>query len=218
CERLVFPMNITNLSNLQLDMLKEIGNIGAGNAATSLSKLINKRVDMQVPSVKIVAFQEVMNIIGGSDQMIVAILFQVQVDILGTVYFILSKNEAEKLINQMIPSQQMDLFNGEEINELSASVLREVGNILTGSYLTALSDFLKVNVHPSIPYFSVDMAGAILTVGLIELSQVTDYAIIIDTKMNGIEAGNGVNGQFFFMPEPKSVSKVFKTLGIEKDE
>ena len=211
-------MNITNLSNLQLDMLKEIGNIGAGNAATSLSKLINKRVDMQVPSVKIVAFQEVMNIIGGPDQMIVAILFQVQGDISGTVYFILSKNEAEKLINQMIPSQQMDLFNGEEINELSASVLREVGNILTGSYLTALSDFLKVNVHPSIPYFSVDMAGAILTVGLIELSQVTDYAIIIDTKMNGIEAGNGVNGQFFFMPEPKSVSKVFKTLGIEKDE
>jgi len=211
-------MNITNLSNFQLDMLKEIGNIGAGNAATSLSKLINKRVDMQVPSVKIVAFQEVMNIIGGPDQMIVAILFQVQGDISGTVYFILSKNEAEKLINQMIPSQQMDLFNGEEINELSASVLREVGNILTGSYLTALSDFLKVNVHPSIPYFSVDMAGAILTVGLIELSQVTDYAIIIDTKMNGIEAGNGVNGQFFFMPEPKSVSKVFKTLGIEKDE
>src|SRR5690625_6711884 len=74
-------MNITNLSNFQLDMLKEIGNIGAGNAATSLSKLINKRVDMQVPSVKIVPFEEVMNIIGGPDQMIVAILFQIQGDI-----------------------------------------------------------------------------------------------------------------------------------------
>src|SRR5699024_2791505 len=152
-------MNITNLSNLQLDMLKEIGNIGAGNAATSLSKLINKRVDMQVPSVKIVPFEEVMNIIGGPDQMIVAILFQIQGDISGTVYFILSKDEAEKLINQMVPTQ-INLFNGEEINDLSSSVLREVGNILTGSYLTALSDFLNVNIHPSIPYFSVDMAGA----------------------------------------------------------
>jgi len=210
-------MNITNLSNFQLDMLKEIGNIGAGNAATSLSKLINKRVDMQVPSVKIVPFEEVMNIIGGPDQMIVAILFQIQGDISGTVYFILSKDEAEKLINQMVPTQ-INLFNGEEINDLSSSVLREVGNILTGSYLTALSDFLNVNIHPSIPYFSVDMAGALLTVGLIELSQVTDYAIIIDTKMNDDETENGVNGQFFFMPELESVSKIFKELGIEKDE
>ena len=210
-------MNITNLSNFQLDMLKEIGNIGAGNAATSLSKLINKRVDMQVPSVKIVPFEEVMNIIGGPDQMIVAILFQIQGDISGTVYFILSKDEAEKLINQMVPTQ-INLFNGEEINDLSSSVLREVGNILTDSYLTALSDFLNVNIHPSIPYFSVDMAGALLTVGLIELSQVTDYAIIIDTKMNDDETENGVNGQFFFMPELESVSKIFKELGIEKDE
>lgn len=208
-------MSIRNLSYLELDLLKEIGNIGAGNAATSMSKLINKKIDMQVPSVKIVEFDEVMNMIGGPEELIVAIMFHIEGDTPGTVYFILSRKEAEQLVNQMVPGQENSMFSGIESNPFVISILQEAGNILTGSYLTALSDFLKLNMQPSIPYYSFDMAGAILSAGLIELSQVTDYAIIIDTKINDSEATNGVNGQFFFIPEPESLSKIFHALGIE---
>lgn len=208
-------MNFTKLSGLELDLLKEIGNIGAGNAATSMSQLINKRVDMQVPSVKIVEFDEVMEIIGGPEKLIVAIMFHIEGDTPGTVYFILSEEEAEQLVSRMMPGQDGSLFNGTDPNPFVVSILQEAGNILTGSYLTALSDFLKLDMQPSVPYFSFDMAGAILSAGLVELSQVTDLAIIIDTKINDNEVENGITGQFFFMPEPESLSKIFNSLGIK---
>lgn len=207
-------MSHTELTNLELDVLKEVGNIGAGNAATSMSQLINKKVDMQVPSVKVVAFDEVMNIIGGPEELIVAIMFHIEGDTPGTVYFILSKEEAEQLVCKMMPEQAVTNFNGTEANPLAISILQEAGNILTGSYLTALSDFLNLDMQPSIPYFGCDMAGAILSVGLVEISEVTDYAIIIDTKINDHDMVSGINGQFFFMLEPESLSKIFNSLGI----
>lgn len=208
-------MNIMNLSNLQKDVLKEIGNIGAGNAATSMSELINKKIGMDVPSVSIVPFDEVMDMIGGPEQPIVAVLFQIEGDISGTVYFILSENEAELLVEQMMPGQMSSAF--DDMNDLSISILQEVGNILTGSYITALSDLLNLDIQPSIPHFSVDMAGAILTVGLIELSQATDFALIIDTKINDSDTTNGINGQFFLIPEPEALSTIFQSLGMNND-
>lgn len=209
-------MNVANLSNLQLDLLKEMGNIGAGHAATAMSQLINKKVDMQVPSVKVVPFDEMMEMIGGPEQPIVASLFRITGDIHGTVYFILSKDEAELLINHMLKAQDISLFYDNGLNDISISALQEVGNILTGSYLTALADFLNINLQPSIPYFSIDMAGAIMTAGLIELSHLTDVAIVIDTKMNEDVRKHGINGQFFLVPEPQSLEKIFNILGIEQ--
>lgn len=208
-------MGFNKLSTMQLDVLREIGNIGAGNAATSMSQLINKKVDMKVPSVRIVAFDEVMEMIGGPEQLIVAIMFHIIGEAPGSVYLILSLEEAEQLISEMMPGEESLFLEENQPNPIAISILEEVGNILTGSYLSALSDFLNINMQPSVPYFSVDMAGAILTVGLVELSQVTDYAIIIDTKINDDDESNGINGQFFLMPEPASLTKIFKSLGIE---
>ncbi|WP_345739386.1 chemotaxis protein CheC [Virgibacillus salarius] len=99
-------------------------------------------------------------------------------------------------------------------NELAISVLKETGNIVTGAYLSALSDFTQVNMQPSVPYLSIDMAGAILTAGLIELSQVTDYAIIINTKMNPSHLSHSIEGHFLFIPDPDSFPKLFQALGI----
>lgn len=209
-------MNLVNLSNLQLDLLKEMGNIGAGHAATAMSQLTNKKIDMQVPSVTIVPFDDMMEMMGGPEQLIVATLFRIKGDIHGTVYFILSKDEAELLVDHMLPGQGVSLFYDNGLNEISISALQEVGNILTGSYLTALSDFLNINIQPSIPYFSIDMAGAIMTAGLIELSHITDVAIVIDTKMNEDARKEGINGQFFLVPDPQSLEKIFNILGIEQ--
>lgn len=211
-------MDFNKLSYIQLDVLRELGNIGAGNAATSMSKLINKKIDMQVPTVKIVEFSEVMELLGGSEQLIVAIFFRIIGDAPGTVYFVLSIEEAEELIRQLTMDPDFELSNGEIDNELASSVLQEVGNILAGSYLSALSDFIQINLQPSIPYLSIDMAGAILSVGLIELSQVTDYAIVIDTQINEEDAANGVFGQFILLPDVESIPKIFSALGIQDYE
>lgn len=211
-------MEFTNLSNEQRDVLREIGNIGAGNAATAMSKLINKKIDMQVPSVNVLSYDEMMEMMGGPDAVIVAILFRVQGDAPGTVYFILTIKEAEYLVKQMTNEAQFSWSSDDPLDDLGISVLQEAGNILTGSYLSALSDFMKINMQPSVPHLSVDMAGAVLTAGLIELSQVTDFVIIIDTKIIYSDTQNQIRGHFLFLPDPESFSKLFKSLGINDHE
>ncbi|OZU90299.1 CheY-P-specific phosphatase CheC [Virgibacillus indicus] len=211
-------MEITNLTNVQKDALREIGNIGAGNAATSLSKLINKKVNMQVPSVNVVSYDEMMEMIGGPEETIAAVFFRIKGEAPGTVYFILSIEEAEFLINKMVNKQNVNLMDNSTVNELEMSVLQEAGNILTGSYLSALSDFTKINMQPSVPYLSIDMAGAILTAGILELSQLTDYAIIIDTKINHKDSANEIHGNFLLLPDPESFPKIFEALGINDHE
>lgn len=210
-------MDVNNLSDLHIDALREIGNIGAGNAATSMATLINKRVHMDVPNVNIVTFDDMMDIVGGPEELIVAMFFKIYGDAPGSVYLILSIEEAERLISHIAGDVSLNL-RSDQPNELALSALKEVGNIITGSYISALSDFININMQSSIPHLSVDMAGAILTVGLIELSQVTDYVIVINTEINDDDTNNGVHGHFFLLPDPDSFPKIFSALGINRYE
>ncbi|RLL45337.1 chemotaxis protein CheC [Oceanobacillus piezotolerans] len=205
-------MVYSKLTSIEKDVLREIGNIGAGNAATSMSKLINKKVDMQVPSVNIVTYDEMMDLIGGPEELIVALFFQIKGEISGNVYFILSTKEAEELIRK-VTNQSNFLLEDLHHNEWALSALQETGNIVTGAYLSALSDFTKLNMQPSIPFLSIDMAGALLTVGLLEISQTSDYAMIIDTTIRS-ESDSGIQGHFFLLPDPSSLSTIFQGLGI----
>jgi len=208
-------MNIHKLSSVQLDVLKEIGNIGAGNAATSMAKLIQKQIDMDVPSVDIVTFDEMIDMIGGPEQLIVSMYFDITGEAPGTVYFILTIEEAEILLSQMFAENRKLIQNGE-VDDISISALQESGNILTGSYLTALADFIKLSMQPSIPYLSIDMAGAVLTAGLTELLHISDYAIVINTAIG--ETHNGLNGHFFYLPNPDTLPTIFTALGVKTDD
>jgi|SRR5690625_1499049 len=210
-------MEFTKLTTIQRDVLKEIGNIGAGNAATSMSGLLNKKIDMQVPTVNVVDFDEMMHMIGGHEQLITALFFRIQGDAPGTVYFILSLEEAQNLVGEITNKSGFSLL-GEEFDEIAVSALQEAGNILTSSYLSALSDFTNLNMQPSIPYLSIDMAGAILTAGLVELSQVTDHVIIINTRIKHRDSKDGVQGNFFLIPDPDSFNKIYQSLGLHKHE
>lgn len=209
-------MDAKNLSNMQRDVLREIGNIGAGNAATSMSQLIDKNVSMEVPSVKIVTINEMMELIGGPERLIVAIFFRIKGESPGTVYFILTLEEAEYLVQKMMLQEDVRLLVDGEPNELAISALREVANIMTGSYLSALSDFTNLKMATTVPYLTIDMAAAALVTGMIELSRVTDYAIIIDTKINSSKNDN-VQGHFLLVPDPESIDKLFAALGIENN-
>jgi len=209
-------MTEKDLSSLQKDVLKEIGNIGAGNATTSLSELTNKKIQMEVPSVEVVSFNEMMDFIGGSDQTVVGLYFRISGDTPGAVYFILTIEEAEALVKQMVPSADVDVLNDQDANSYTLSALKEVGNIVTGSYLSALSDFMSLDMSYSVPYLSVDMAGAIITVGLVEISQETDNAIVINTEIKDGEE-NQFHGQFILLPDPEALPIIFSALGIQNN-
>lgn len=208
-------MDSKNLSSFQKDVLREIGNIGAGNATASMSKLINKQVKMEVPSVKIVTINEMMEIIGGPERLIVAIFFRIEGEVTGTVYFVLTIEQANYLVEKMTNGMITNIMKNGEEDEAALSVLQEVANILNGSYLSALADFTKLDMRTTIPYLSIDMAAATLVTGLIELSRHTDYAILIDTKIIGGDIENNVKGHFLLIPDPDSIPKLFSALGIE---
>lgn len=211
-------MKSIKLSSLHKDVLKEIGNIGAGNATTSMSQLINQQVKMEVPNVEVVMMDEMINMIGGPEEIIAALVFQIKGEISGTVYFVLTIEEAQYLVSQMTNDKNAHLMTDGVIDELAASVLQEAANILTGSYLSALADFTNLKMLTSVPYLSIDMAAATLVTGLVEISQVTDYALVIDTKIKSTEEKSSAKGHFLLIPNPESIPVLFKALGIEYNE
>lgn len=206
---------INRISFKHLDVLKEVGNIGAGHSATSLSKLLNKKVDMTVPNVKIVSFNELMEWLGGPEVVFASVFLRIEGDIPGSLFFVLSIEQAESYIKQLIADDNFSLRQSS-YDEIGISAFQELGNILTGSYLSALSDLTELSIYPSVPALSIDMFGAVISHGLIELSHVSDFAIIVETVIkeedhNEVET---VKGHFFLLPDPNSFKKLFDALGV----
>ena len=203
------------IKSMHLDILKEIGNIGAAHAATSLSILLNKKIEMNVPKVSIESFSEMMELAGGSENVVSCVLLRIEGEASGYMFFILPLQQSEKFIRQMTGDEHFS-FDQPTVSELGISAFQELGNILAGSYLTALSDFTNLDLYPSVPQLSIDMFGAIISHGLIELSQTSDYAIVIDTRLSDEQAeyDQTMNGQFFLLPNPDSFETIFQALGV----
>lgn len=206
------------ISDIHLDILKEIGNIGAGHAATALSTLLNKKIDMKVPDVRVVSFDEVMEMAGGAESVVASVFLRIEGDAPGSMFFVLPLEQAEKFIRLLLGNQAFS-FSDPVVNDLAVSALQELGNILSGSYLSSLSDFTHLNLYPSVPALSIDMAGAVISFGLLELSQASDYAIVIDTALNDDDGlmQESVKGHFFLLPDPDSFNIIFKSLGVNFD-
>ncbi|WP_274309474.1 chemotaxis protein CheC [Solibacillus daqui] len=200
---------------LHLDVLKEIGNIGAAHAATALSDLLQKKIDMRVPDVKMVSFNEMMELAGGSENVVVGIFLRIEGDAEGSMFFVLPVEQANRFIRRLIRDESFD-FNKPPCSELGLSAMQEMGNILSGSYLSALSDFTGLKIYPTVPGLSIDMFGAIISIGLIELSQVSDTVIVINTSIyeEVISDDEAVKGHFFLLPDPDSFESIFKALGV----
>jgi chemotaxis protein CheC len=210
---------LDQISNMHLDILKEVGNIGAGNAATSLSKLLNKKIEMKVPNVSIVSFDEMMEMAGGAENVVASVFLRVEGEAPASMFFVLPLSQATYFIQQMIGDTSFS-FEKPPYDELPLSALQELGNILCGSYLTALSNFTNLSLYPSVPALAIDMVGAIISYGLIKLSQVSDFAIVIDAEIHeqGSNGNECINGHFFLLPDPDSFNIIFKALGVTNND
>ncbi|MFB7641906.1 chemotaxis protein CheC [Peribacillus butanolivorans] len=209
---------IEKINPLQLDILKEIGNIGAGHAATALSAILNRKIDMNVPNVRVVSFDEMMEMAGGAEQVVASIFLRIVGDASGSMFFILSLPVAEYFIQQMTGDETFSI-DSTPYTDLALSCLQELGNILSGSYLTSLSDFTQLNLYPSVPSLSIDMVGATISYGLLELSQASDAAIVIDTVLEKDQLfAESIEGHFFLLPDPESFDTIFSSLGVTTND
>lgn len=202
-------MKFEQFGDFQLDVLREIGNIGAGNAATALSRLISKEIDMTVPQVKIIPFDEIADVVGGVESLVVCVFLRMMGDIPGNMFFIISVDSAKNLLQELMGITMQD---EAAFNEMELSALNEIGNILTGSYLSSLADFTKLNMQPSVPAVAIDMAGAILSYGLLEFGHNGDFALTIDTAF--FQGNEKISGHFFLLPDPEALPQLFHALGV----
>lgn len=196
------------INSLVIDVLKEIGNIGAGNAATALAKMVNTKVDMTVPKVKILEFAEVPEILGGEEMQVAGVFFKLSGDLTGSIMFVLDLDSAFSIINLLMPRETM------ELDEFTMSALQEIGNILAGSYVSSLSGLTNLNINISVPSLAVDMAGAVLSVPAIQFGLVGDKVLIIENEFMEINEGEKTKGYFFLIPDEESYDILLSSLGV----
>ncbi|MBR1396783.1 MAG: chemotaxis protein CheC [Selenomonadaceae bacterium] len=199
-----------NLSPIQLDALREIGNVGAGNSATALSQIINKRIDRNVPKVALVPIETVPDLVGGPDTIVVGVFLRVYGKAPGNILFLLPQKSAFYLVDTLMGREH---GTTKKLDFMDESALMEIGNILSGAYLNAFFNFTHISMLPSIPALAMDMAGAILNVILVQLGQMGDQALVIETEF--LAEDDGINGHFFLVPDPGSLGILIKGVGVE---
>lgn len=201
-------IKLDGLDDTQYDVLKEIGNIGAGNATTALARLLNTKIDMNVPKVTLVPFNRLADTIGSEEMVVVGILLGLEGDISGMMMFLLQEKSAHNLVNILMGNSGEKC---EPFNEIELSALHEIGNIIAGSYLSALAGLTNMTIISSVPSMSIDMAGALLSVPAIEYGKVGDKVLLIQTQFGEDDL---VNGYFIMVPELESYDKILSSLGL----
>ena len=199
-------ITVGDMSVQYLDVLKELGNIGAGNAATALAELLQSKVDMSVPQVKLINFSEIGELIGGEEQVMAGMYLAIQKDITGSILFLVKEEVALHLVKKLMGDYAQDIRG-----EMEQSALKEISNIITGAYLNALSTMTGLRIEPSVPDLSIDMAGAILSVPAIEFGILGDEMLLIQSQIYDEIA---IDGFLIMVPDVDSYKKIITSLGL----
>ena len=200
-------INLDEMSNEYFDVLRELGNIGAGNATTALAQMMQCKVDMSVPRVQLLEFKELGDAMVGEETVMAGIYLGIEGDIKGSIMFLLEKAAAKHLVGKLMGMES----EGDEFSEMEFSALKEVGNIITGAYLNSLSSITNLAIYPSVPDLTVDMAGAILSVPAIEFAALGDRMLMIQTQFFDEMV---LDGYFILIPDLDSYGKMLTALGI----
>lgn len=209
-------MNIKNyneLSSLELDTLKEIGSIGTGNAATSLSSLIGKPVRIQQPEVRIMGYNEAIEWIGGPEEITAGVLVGMSNQLSGIMLSV-QQLDFVKLVAESMLNEQVESY--EQIRDMERSALTEVGNIMISTFINALSSLADIEIELTVPAFTVDMQGAIMTVPMAEYGGQSDYIMTIGG--NFICNGREIPCRLLLSPDIRSLNFLLRKLGVSSGE
>ena len=205
-------MPFREMTDVQLDALKEISNIGMGHAATALSQMIGQRINLRVPQVSVIQISAVPEHLGGAETLMVGITLQILGDARGSIMLLFPQESAHRLVCCLLRREERALV----MNELTVSALKEVGNILASAFLSAIGNLLRRTLIPSVPMLAYDMAGAVVDYVLIDLSKGGSLALMVETDFSG-EAGlgNQIRGHFFMMPDPQTLEIFLRVVAGE---
>lgn len=193
------------------DLLTEIGSIGTGHAATAMAEILGQKITITVPQVQLVSFDQVARQVGGSGRSLACIYLDVLGELPGTVLVLFNESTASRLLENLIPDEAIDFY---KLTQLQQSALKELGNILSGAYLSALADFSRQHMYLSVPRLAVDMVEAMLSIPLAKIGYHSDYALLIQARFFE-ETSN--RGYIIFLPDPSSAEKMMAIFGVGSD-
>lgn len=198
-----------SITPFELDQLKEVVNIGASHASTALSQMVDKRVSISVPEVMIDKVENVAKLIGKEKEIITGILLRILGEAPGYLMFIFPHDKSTSDFISLITKKH----NTPEktLNEFDISVLKEVGNILAGSALSAFSKFLDLSMIHSVSEAVTDMLGSVINTLMAEIGQTGSDVLLF--KISFGVSSESINTEFYFMIDPKASQKVLESTG-----
>jgi len=198
-----------SLSAIQIDALREVGNIGAGNAAIALSQMVDKKVDLSVPKASLQPLVCIPELVGGPETPVAGVYLNIAGDCSGSILLLLEKESAESLAALMVPH---DLAAGAEMGVVKRSALQETGSILSGAYLSALGQLTGLFFKPSVPGFAMDMAGAIMDYVLVDLGSAEEHVLVVETDF--MVSGVKILGHLILFPDLGTLATILQRLGV----
>ena len=200
----------SDINEMHIDVLREIANIGSGNAASSLSRMLNHSVNISIPHIGIKGFNEAYEVLGGAEAIMVGTLLMLTGGVNGMMMFLLPVEVVCDLVNMLMFT---DIKSHEEIDEMGYSVINEVSNIMSASFVTAIADMTDLVIDISPPEAALDMLGSLMSVPSIYFAKMSDTLLLIQNELE-IE-GKKTSASVLMLPDMESLEKLMTSLGID---
>jgi chemotaxis protein CheC len=193
----------TQYTELQLDALRELANIGSGTASTALSAMLGRSVDISVPKAQALPFAEAVDSVGPGEQDITAIVLGIVGEMQGTVLLLVPPADADAMCR---------MLGVEPDDEFALSALGEIGNIVGTSYINALAGMTGMDIEPTPPSTTTDMLGALVASVLAGAAMTGDVALMLDSNL--LVEGEGCSISFLLVPDQGGVELLLSRLGL----
>jgi chemotaxis protein CheC len=201
--------DIRALSPKQLDALREVANIGAGHAATALSQMIGGTIMISVPRINITSIEEIPSQVSGPEEPVAAVLMHMLGDLTGRTLLVFPKKTAMRMSELMLRRPE---GSSKDLGELEQSAVKEAGNILSGQYMNALSEFMGMMLLPSPPSLAIDMSAAVLTTTYLQWAPEREYVISVESEFLLTDTDERLRGFFLLLPDPASLQAILRAI------
>jgi chemotaxis protein CheC len=201
--------DIRSLKALQLDALREVANIGAGHAATALSTMTGGTIMISVPTLNIARLEDVPSQVSEPEEPVAAVLMHMVGDLTGRTLLMFPHASALRLAELML---RRPAGSSTELGALEQSAIKEAGNILSGAYMNALSDFMGLMLLPSPPSLAIDMSSAVLSTAHLQFGSDRDYVFCVESEFRLIDLGERLRGYFLLLPDFASLQAILRAV------
>ena len=203
--------DLRTLQPMQIDALREVANIGAGHAATALSQMTGGTIMISVPRINIAKLEEIPPQITAPEEPVAAVLMQMLGDLTGRTLLVFPRPTAIRLSELMLRRPE---GSSKGLGELEQSAIKEAGNILSGAYMNALSDFMGMMLLPSPPSLAVDMSQAVLSTAYVQFGSDRDYVFCVESEFFMQDLNEHLRGFFLLLPDAASLQAILRAVKL----